>query len=66
MITILAKSFIIPNSEPSSGRIKPALKKSMLSPRLAVVSEAMAEIVSVEIRDEFTDKLSVLKKAWKP
>lgn len=40
------------------------LKKSKFSPYLTVVSETMAEIVSREIRDEFTNKLTDLKKTW--
>ncbi|MBC8433107.1 MAG: CvpA family protein [Desulfobacterales bacterium] len=41
------------------------LKKSIFSPRLAMVSEAMVEIASGEIQDEFADKLADLKKTWK-
>lgn len=41
------------------------LKRSIFSPRLAVVSEAMAEMAPRKIRDEFADKLADLKKTWK-
>jgi membrane protein required for colicin V production len=42
------------------------LKKSIFSPRLAVISEAVVETASREIRVDFTEKLAALKKAWKP
>jgi len=42
------------------------IEKSILCPYVAEVSEAMAEIVSGEMKNEFTDKLADLKKVWSP
>lgn len=42
------------------------LKRSSFSPRLAVVSETIAEMAPVDIRDEFADKFANLKREWKP
>ena len=63
-ILIVAIALIIITVIAQQGDI--SLKRSRFSPHLAVVSEAMAEMAPVDIRDEFADKLSVLKKEWKP
>jgi membrane protein required for colicin V production len=40
------------------------IKDSLFSPRLTVVSEKMARMVSKDMRHEFLAKISVYKKAW--
>lgn len=43
----------------------PLIKNSMFSPRLTVVSEKMAKMVSKDMRHGFIAKISVYKTAWK-
>ena len=41
------------------------IKDSVLAPHVSWVSEKMAKVVSQEMKQDFTDKLGELKKAWK-
>ena len=43
----------------------PVLKNSLLSPYVTLVSEKMAKVVSKDMKHSFSDKVAVLKKAWK-
>jgi membrane protein required for colicin V production len=43
----------------------PALKNSLLTPRVTLVSEKMAKVVSKDLKNAFTNKLAGLKKSWK-
>jgi membrane protein required for colicin V production len=43
----------------------PLLKNSVLAPHVAWVSERMAQVISSEMKREFTTKLGELKKTWK-
>lgn len=43
----------------------PAIKDSLLSPYVTLVSEKMAKVVSKDMKHAYTKKIAVLKKAWK-
>jgi membrane protein required for colicin V production len=43
----------------------PVLKDSLLAPHVTLVSEKMVKVVSKDMKKEFTNKLSKLKKTWK-
>lgn len=43
----------------------PVLKDSLLAPHVTLVSEKMVKVVSKDMKREFTNKLSKLKKTWK-
>ena len=43
----------------------PVIKDSLLAPQVIWVSESMAKVISKEMKQEFSDKLGELKKAWK-
>jgi membrane protein required for colicin V production len=42
----------------------PFIKDSSLSPRLAMVSDVMAKVISKNMKDEFNIKLKDLQKTW--
>ena len=42
----------------------PLIKKSLLAPHVALVSETMAKVVSKDMKGEFASKIDALKKAW--
>ena len=42
----------------------PLIKKSLLAPHVALVSETMAKVVSEDMKGEFAGKINALKKAW--
>ncbi len=41
------------------------IKDSLLSPHVTMVSEKLAKVVPKDMRDQFSDKIDELKKAWK-
>jgi len=41
------------------------IKNSVLAPHVSWVSETMAQVISKEMKQDFTAKLGELKKAWK-
>ncbi|MFZ7127336.1 MAG: CvpA family protein [Desulfobacterales bacterium] len=43
----------------------PVIRESILAPRVTVVSEALARVVSQEMKAQFTTKMKVFKDAWK-
>ena len=42
----------------------PLIKKSLLAPHVALISETMAKVVSEDMKGEFAGKIDALKKAW--
>ena len=42
----------------------PLIKKSLLAPHVALVSETMAKVVSEDMKEAFAGKIDALKKAW--
>jgi len=42
----------------------PLIKKSLLAPHVALVSETMAKVVSKDMKHQFADKIAELKNAW--
>lgn len=43
----------------------PLVGESLLAPHVAVVSEKMARVVSMEMKKEFSSKITELRKSWK-
>ena len=43
----------------------PLVEQSLMAPHVALVSEKMAKVVSKDMKHSFSDKVAVLKKAWK-
>jgi membrane protein required for colicin V production len=43
----------------------PIIKNSLLAPYVILVSENMAKVISKEMKQDFSEKLEELKKAWK-
>lgn len=41
------------------------MKNSILAPHIAMVSEKLAKVVSKDMKENFTNRLKELKKAWK-
>jgi len=42
----------------------PIIKKSLLSPHVTVISENLAQVISIEMKEAYTAKLKEIKKAW--
>ncbi len=42
----------------------PIIKTSLLSPHVSVISEKLAQVISVEMKQSYTAKLEEIKKAW--
>ncbi len=42
----------------------PIIKTSLLSPHITVISEKMAQVISIEMKQAYTAKLEEIKKAW--
>lgn len=43
----------------------PFVKNSILAPRIALVSEKMAKVVSKDMKQQFATKIEELKRSWK-
>jgi membrane protein required for colicin V production len=43
----------------------PFVKDSVLAPRISLVSEKMAKVVSRDMKQQFAEKIEELKKSWK-
>jgi membrane protein required for colicin V production len=42
----------------------PIIKTSLLSPHITVISEKLAQVISIEMKQAYTAKLEEIKKAW--
>ena len=42
----------------------PIIKTSLLSPHITVISEKLAQVISIEMKQAYTAKLKEIKKAW--
>jgi membrane protein required for colicin V production len=42
----------------------PIIKTSLLSPHVSVISEKLAQVISIEMKQAYTAKLEEIKKAW--
>jgi membrane protein required for colicin V production len=42
----------------------PIIKTSLLSPHVSVISEKLAQVISIEMKQAYTAKLEDIKKAW--
>jgi membrane protein required for colicin V production len=42
----------------------PIIKTSLLSPHVSIISEKLAQVISVEMKQSYTAKLEEIKKAW--
>lgn len=42
----------------------PIIKTSLLSPHVSVISEKLAQLISIEMKQAYTAKLKDIKKAW--
>ncbi len=42
----------------------PIIKTSLLSPHITVISENLAQVISIEMKEAYTAKLKEIKKAW--
>lgn len=42
----------------------PIIKTSLLSPHVSVISEKLAQVISIEMKQSYTAKLEDIKKAW--
>lgn len=42
----------------------PIIKTSLLSPHVSVISEMLAQVISIEMKQAYTAKLEDIKKAW--
>lgn len=56
-IIILALTAFLPKGAP-------IIKTSLFSPHITVISEKLAQIVSIEMKQNYTAKLKEIKKAW--
>jgi len=43
----------------------PIIKESILAPRVMLVSETMAQVIPIEMKREFSKKITTLKKSWR-